>query len=156
MPAPVRLLVIPVLAWSLTVLLAAVPAAAQPQFCTEAVFPLLSQGYAALRAGQDDQARQHFEAVVKIDRYNPYALNNLAVLAERQGNLKEAMALLLAAETFAVEYLFKADEICEGGGLCLAVSPFPAKGQSSSISSIIRSNIMLVRTKLGKAHAPEK
>jgi tetratricopeptide (TPR) repeat protein len=129
---------------------------AQPQHCTGAVFLPLSQGYEALRAGQDDQAWAEFEKVIKIDPYNPYALNNLAVLAEKQGKLKEAMAFLLDAETYAAEYLHKVDEICEGRGLCLAMVPSQQKGQTSSIASLIHGNINLLRTKIGKAPAPDK
>lgn len=132
------------------------PAMAQPQFCTDEVFAPLSQGYEALRAGQDDQARGEFEKVIKIDRYNPYALNNLAVLAEKQGKLKEAMAYLLDAETYAAEYLHKVDEICEGGGLCLAMVPSTQKSQTSSIASLIHSNINLLRSKIGKTSPPDK
>ena len=75
---------------------------------------------------------QEFEKVITVDRYNPFALNNLAVLAERQGKLKEAMAYLLDAETYAAEYLHKPDEICEGGGLCLAVACHPKKSRQAA------------------------
>ena len=126
-------------------------AAAQPKFCTDQVFAPLSQGVAALRAGNDEAARTEFEKVIQIDRFNPYALNNLAVLAEKQGRLKEAMSYLLDAETYAAEYLHKTEEICEGGGLCLAVVPACEKGQRSSIAAIIHSNINLLRAKIGKA-----
>ena len=94
---------------------------------------------------------QNLKKYIKIDRFNPYALNNLAVLAEKQGKLKEAMAYLLDAETYAAEYLHKTEEICEGGGLCLAVCPSSQKSQASSIASIIHSNINLLRSKIGKA-----
>ena len=104
-----------------------------------------------MRAGNDDLARLEFEKVIKIDPYNPYALNNLAVLAEKQGKLKEAMAYLLDAETYAAEYLHKTEEICEAGGLCLAVAPATDKSQTSSIASVIHSNINLLREKIGKA-----
>jgi tetratricopeptide (TPR) repeat protein len=125
-------------------------AAAQPRFCTEATLAPLSQGVAALRAGNDEAARTEFEKVIKIDRFNPYALNNLAVLAEKQGQLKEAMSYLLDAETYAAEYLDKTEEICESGGLCLAVVPSGEKGQRSSIAAIIHSNINLLRANIGK------
>jgi tetratricopeptide (TPR) repeat protein len=126
-------------------------AGAQPKFCTEEAFVPLAQGFAALRAGKDDLARSEFEKVIKIDRFNSYALNNLAVLAEKQGKLKEAMSYLLEAETYAAEYLHKTEEICEGGGLCLAVCPSSQMSQASSIASIIHSNINLLRSKTGKA-----
>jgi tetratricopeptide (TPR) repeat protein len=115
----------------------------------------LSQGYEALQAGKDEQARLAFEKALAIDPYNPFALNNLAVLAERQGKLKEALAYLLNAETCAPDYLHKADEICEGGGLCLAATPATQQSRTSSIASIIRSNIHLLRSKIKKAPQPE-
>jgi tetratricopeptide (TPR) repeat protein len=124
---------------------------AQPNLCTDELFPILTRGFEALRAGNDDAARLEFEKVIKIDPFNPYALNNLGVLAEKQGKLKEAMAYLLDAETYAAEYLHKTEEICEAGGLCLAVAPVPDKSQASSIASVIHSNINLLRVKIGKA-----
>lgn len=130
--------------------LAIFPAAAQPHLCTDEVFPPLAAGYAALRAGEEDKARAEFEKVLSIDAFNPYALNNLAVLTERQGKLKEAMAYLLTAETYAASYCHKLEEICEGGGLCLAVLPSNEKSPNSSIVAIIHSNIQLLRQKISK------
>jgi Tfp pilus assembly protein PilF len=124
---------------------------AQPQFCTGEVFAPLTRGFEALRAGNDDLARAEFEKVIKIDPFNPYALNNLGVLAEKHGKLKEAMAFLLDAETYAAEYLHKTEELCEAGGLCLAVAPATEKSQVSSIASLIHSNINLLRGKIGEA-----
>ena len=137
--------------WSLLIFSGAGAVKAQPKFCTEEVFAPLTRGFEALRAGNDDLARLEFEKVIKIDPFNPYALNNLGVLAEKQGKLKEAMAYLLDAETYAAEYLHKTEEICEAGGLCLAVAPVPDKSQASSIASVIHSNINLLRVKIGKA-----
>ncbi len=134
----------------------AAPVTAQPQLCTDEVFAPLSKGYEALRAGNDDMAREEFEKVIKIDRYNPYALNNLAVLAEKQGKLKEAMAYLLDAETYAAEYMHRPDEICESGGLCLAVVPSTQKSQTSSIASLVHSNINLLRIKINRTNNPNQ
>lgn len=130
------------------------PAPAQPHLCTDDLFPPLAAGYAALRAGEEDKARAEFEKVLRVDAFNPYALNNLAVLAERQGKLKEAMAYLLTAETYAASYCHKLEEICEGGGLCLAVLPSAEKGPNSSIVAIIHSNILLLRQKISKSGPP--
>jgi tetratricopeptide (TPR) repeat protein len=145
-----KLLIILFVSWNVFLLGGIWVAGAQPNSCTEEVFAPLAQGFAALRGGNDDLARAEFEKVLKIDRFNPYALNNLAVLAEKQGKLKEAMAYLLDAETYAAEYLHKTEEICEGGGLCLAVCPSSQMSQASSIASIIHSNINLLRSKIGK------
>lgn len=134
--------------------LGAVPAAAQPHLCTDDLLPPLAEGYAALRAGETDRARAEFEKVLAIDGFNPFALNNLAVLAERQGKLKEAMAYLLTAETYAAGYCHRLEEICEGGGLCLAVLPSSTKGPNSSIVAIIHSNIELLRNKISRSTNP--
>ncbi len=147
---PLKLLLAVFVAWSLLCLCGSSPVAAQPHLCTDEVFTPLSLGYEALRAGNDEVARLEFEKVIKIDRYNPFALNNLAVLSERQGKLKEAMAYLLEAETYAAEYRHKPDEVCDVGGLCLAVAPATQKSNSSSISSLIHSNINLLRIKVAK------
>lgn len=149
---PVKLLAVALLIGNLICLAGPAPVAAQPHLCTEAVFAPLAQGFEALRAGQDEAARVEFEKVIRIDRYNPFALNNLAVLAERQGKLQEAMAYLLEAETYAAEYTHKPEEICEMGGLCLAVVPATNKSERSSIASLIHSNINLLRNKIGKVH----
>jgi tetratricopeptide (TPR) repeat protein len=146
---PLKLLPTAFVVWILMCFLGFSPVAAQPQLCTDEVFPLLSLGYEALRAGNDDAARLEFEKVIRIDRYNPFALNNLAVLAERQGKLQEAMAYLLEAETYAAEYLHKPEEVCDVGGLCLAVAPAAKKSSVSSIAAIIHSNISLLRIKIG-------
>jgi len=127
------------------------PATAQPHLCTDEVFPPLAAGYMALQAGEDDKAREEFEKVLSFDAFNPYALNNLAVLAERQGKLKEAMAYLLTAETYAGSYCHRLAEICEGNGLCLAVLPSSDKGPNSSIAAIIHSNILLLKNKISKS-----
>lgn len=126
------------------------PLWAQPQLFSEDAFTPLSRGYDALKAGDLALAQQEFEKVVKIDRYNPYALNNLAVIAEKQGKFKEAMAYLLEAETYAAEYNNKPEEICEVGGLCLAVKPAGERGGTSSIAPLIHGNINLLRIKMGK------
>ncbi len=140
--------------WTWFGLLGGFPAIAQPHLCTDEVFPPLAAGYAALRAGETDKARAEFEKVLTIDGFNPYALNNLAVLAERQGKLKEAMAYLLTAETYAAAYCHRLEEICEGGGLCLAVLPSADKSSNSSIVAIIHSNIELLRNKISKSGNP--
>jgi tetratricopeptide (TPR) repeat protein len=142
------------LLWTLLGSHGTLPAAAQPHLCTDDLLPPLAEGYAALRAGEVDRARGEFEKVLAVDGFNPFALNNLAVLAERQGKLKEAMAYLLTAETYAAGYCQRLEEICEGGGLCLAVLPSAGKGSNSSIVAIIHSNIELLRNKISKSGNP--
>jgi Tfp pilus assembly protein PilF len=134
----------------LACLLLTSPVLAQPRPMTDDIFTPLSQGYDFMKAGKADLAKMEFEKVVKLDRYNPFALNNLAVLSERQGNLKEAMAYLLDAETHAEEYLEKPDELCDIGGICMAIKPSKMKGGKSSIAPLVHGNINLLKIKIGK------
>jgi len=127
------------------------PTAAQPHLYSDDLSAPLLRGFEALRTGNHEAARQEFERVIAIDPHNSYALNNLGVLEERKGNLREAMAYLLAAETYAAEYTHKLDEICGAGGMCLAVAPSSQKSAKSNITSIIHSNINLLRVKISKA-----
>ena len=145
----VRLLC-PLVAAAVSLVLGLSMALAQPHLCTDEVFPPLAAGYAALQAGATDQARVEFEKVIGIDAFNPYALNNLAVLAERQGKLTEAMDYLLTAETYANSYCHRLAEVCEGGGLCLAILPSSDQGPGSSIAAIIHANIQLLKTKISQ------
>ena len=131
-------------------LLLTIPVLAQPRPMTDDIYTPLAFGYDEMKAGKTDAARMQFEKVVKIDRYNPYALNNLAVLSERDGKLKEAMAYLLDAETHAEEYLEKPDELCDIGGICMAMKPSKMKGGKSSIAPLVHGNINLLKIKIGK------
>lgn len=149
-----KVLGVATLLWTMLCPLASFPAAAQPHLCTDEVFPPLAAGYAALRAGQNEQAQREFEKVLGIDGFNPFALNNLAVLAEQQGRLKEAMEYLLRAETYAAAYCHQLEEICDVGGLCLAVAPGRGTSAGSSIAAIIHSNINLLKSKIGKSDKP--
>ncbi len=142
-------LTIMVLTGMLCLLLSA-PVQAQPRPMTDDIYTPLAFGYDEMKAGNTDAAKMQFEKVVKIDRYNPYALNNLAVIAERQGKLKEAMAYLLDAETHAGEYLEKPDELCDIGGICMAIKPSKMKGGKSSIAPLVHGNINLLKIKIGK------
>lgn len=125
-------------------------AVAQPRPMAEDIYTPLSLGYDEMKAGNADAAKYQFEKVLKGDSNNPYALNNLAVLLEREGKLKQAMAYLLQAETHAAEYLQKPDEICDIGGICMAMKPSRLMGGKSSIAPLVHGNINLLKIKLGK------
>ncbi|OPX19559.1 MAG: hypothetical protein BZ151_08755 [Desulfobacca sp. 4484_104] len=125
-------------------------ALAQPRPLSEDIYTPLSLGYDEMKAGNSDAAQYQFEKVLKGDPDNPFALNNLAVLLERQGKLKEAMAYLLQAETNAEEYLQKPDEICDIGGICMAMKPGRLAGGKSSIAPLVHGNINLLKIKIGK------
>ena len=125
-------------------------AMAQPRPLTEDIVTPLSLGYDELKAGNTEVAQYQFEKVLKGDPDNPYALNNLAVILERQGKFKEAMAYLLQAETHAGDYLQKPDEICDIGGICMAIKPSRLSGGESSIAPLVHGNINLLKIKIGK------
>ncbi|MFP3867346.1 MAG: tetratricopeptide repeat protein [Desulfobacteraceae bacterium] len=125
-------------------------ALAQPRPMAEDILTPLSLGYDEMKAGNTEAAQYQFEKVLKGDPDNPYALNNLAVILERQGKFKEAMAYLLQAETHAKDYLQKPDEICDIGGICMAIKPSRLASGESSIAPLVHGNINLLKIKIGK------
>jgi hypothetical protein len=109
-----------------------------------------------MKSGKTDAARAQLVQVIQADRYNPYALNNMAVISEQQGRLKEALAYLLDAETHAADYMEKPEELCHVGGLCVALKPSRVQGSRSSIAALIHGNINLLKIKIAEQEAQEK
>ena len=71
----------------------ALPVMAQPRggaLMSMDVFTPIAQGYDFVREGKYDAAKHEFAIAVKADRFNPFALNNMAVLEEREGKLNDA------------------------------------------------------------------
>jgi Flp pilus assembly protein TadD len=132
------------------------PAWAQPRQVPEHVYTQLSLSYQYMKSGKTDAARAQLEQVLRTDPHNPYALNNLAVISEQRGRLKEAMAYLLAAETSAVEYTEKTADLCQVGGLCTALKPSHDRVNRSSIAAVVHDNINLLKVKIGQKEAQEK
>jgi Flp pilus assembly protein TadD len=132
------------------------PAWAQPRLLSEDAYTPLSLSYQYMKSGKTDAARVQLEQVIRADRYNPYALNNLAVISEQQGRLKEALAYLLDAETSAADYTEEPEELCQVGGLCTALKPKRAQGSRSSIAALIRDNINFLKIKIAQQEAQEK
>lgn len=148
----------------LGVLLLLSPVAAQPKggaLMPQDVFTPLTKGYDLLKEGKYDAAKYEFETALKRDRYNPFALNNLAAVSSHMGKLKDAMAYLTDAGTYADQYLDKVDQTCFVDGLCNAVRPTrgtwgmqaPA-GTKSTIGPIIQENMAKLKAKI--AATPEK
>jgi len=122
----------------------------------EDVFTPLAKGYDLLREGKYEAAEYEFKDALSRDRYNPFALNNLAVLQERDGKLKDALAYLTDAKEHAAEYLEQVDQTCFVGGLCDAVKPVRKLGPTSAIAPIVNENYQKLQEKIAKAHmAPE-
>lgn len=132
-------------------LLVASPVLAQPKggaLMDQDVFTPISKGYDLVRDGKYDAAKFEFESAVKKDRYNPFALNNLAVLEERAGRLNDAMAFLKDATTHAADYKDKVVQTCFVGGGCLAVKPVRGAADKSEIAPIIQENISKLEAKM--------
>jgi tetratricopeptide (TPR) repeat protein len=136
----------------------AMPVLAQPKggaLMKMDAFTPIAQGYNFVRQGKYAAAKNQFEKAVKADRYNPFALNNMAVLEERAGHLNAALANLKDATTYADKYLDKVSQTCFAGGGCLAVRPLREKGSASSIAPIIQENIKKLEAKIkATGHKP--
>jgi tetratricopeptide (TPR) repeat protein len=129
----------------------AVPALAQPKsgaLMKMDAFTPIAQGYAFVREGKYAAAKNEFQKAVKADRWNAFALNNMAVLEEREGNLNAALANLEDATKYANDYLDKVQQTCFAGGGCLAVKPLREKGSTSQIAPIIQENIAKLKAKI--------
>jgi len=127
---------------------------AQPRPMEEDVLTPIAKGYDLLGQGKYEAAQFEFETALKKDRYNPFALNNLAALAEKQGKMKEAMAFLNDATKYAGDYKQKVVQTCFVGGLCTAAKPVKEVGPTSAIFPIVKDNIKRLQEKMAKT--PEK
>jgi tetratricopeptide (TPR) repeat protein len=132
-------------------LLMAVPVLAQPKggrMMPMDAFTPIAAGYDFIREGKYEAAQDQFEKAVKADPLNPFALNNMAVLQEREGKLNDALANLKDATTHADKYFEKVTQTCFAGGGCLAVKPTREPGEKSSIAPIIQENIAKLEAKI--------
>lgn len=129
----------------------AAPAMAQPKggaLMEEDAFTPIALGYDMMRDGKFEGAEHEFQKALKADRYNPFALNNLATLEERKGKLKDAMAFLTDAGTYADQYFDKVQETCFVGGLCAGVKPARQAGAESGIAKVIKDNMAKLKAKI--------
>jgi tetratricopeptide (TPR) repeat protein len=135
----------------------ALPVMAQPKggaMMPMDVFTPIAQGYDFVREGKYEAAKNEFGKAVKADRFNPFALNNLAVLDEREGKLNDALAHLKDATTHSDDYFDKVTQTCFAGGGCLAVKPLREVGEKSSITPIIQENIQKLEAKIAATGTP--
>jgi Flp pilus assembly protein TadD len=119
----------------------------------EDVFTPLAKGYDFLGQGNYPAARFEFQEAVKRDPDNSFALNNLAVLDEREGKLKDAMSFLQQATLHAAQYKDKVQMTCFVGGLCTAAKPVRQLGPTSAIAPIVQENITRLQEKMAQAPA---
>jgi tetratricopeptide (TPR) repeat protein len=121
---------------------------------SEDVYTPISKGYDLIRDGKYEAAKDQFADAVKRDKFNPFALNNLAVLDERDGKLNDALAHLKDATTHSDDYKDKVAQTCFAGGGCMAVKPVRAVGETSSITPIIQENIKKLQAKIAATGTP--
>jgi len=120
----------------------------------ENVFTPLAKGYDFLAQGNYEAGKNEFRKAVEWDPSNPFALNNLAVLLEKEGKLNDALANLKNAMTHADAYKDQTERTCFVGGLCMAVKPKRGLGPTSSIAPIIQENIKILQEKIGQTNPP--
>jgi hypothetical protein len=129
----------------------AMPVMAQPKggaLMRMDVYTPIAAGYDFVREGKYEAAKDQFTKAVKADRHNTFALNNMAVLEERDGKLNDSLATLKDATTEADTYYDKVTQTCFAGGGCLAVKPLRELGEKSSIAPIIQENITKLQAKI--------
>ncbi|MGB7913652.1 MAG: hypothetical protein WCF59_15665 [Desulfobaccales bacterium] len=118
------------------------------------VYTPIRRGYGFVREGKYEAARHEFEIAAKLDELNPFALNNLAVLDERDGKLNDALAQFKDAAIHAAQYRDKVQQTCFVGGTCMAVEPERKLAATSEILPIIQENIQKVEAKIAATHTP--
>jgi tetratricopeptide (TPR) repeat protein len=118
------------------------------------VYTPISKGYDLIRDGKYEAARDQFATATKLDKFNPFALNNLAVLDERDGKLNDALAHLKDATIHAAEYKDKVAQTCFVGGGCMAVKPVRSVAETSSILPIIQENTKKLEAKIAATGTP--
>ena len=133
-----------------------VPVMAQPRPMDVDIFTPLSLGYDLMADGKYDLAKQEFEKVIKADPYNPIANNNLAAIAEREGQPKVAMGYLKAGMEKVDQYPYRVDkQVCFTGGLCTAIKPKrdpdPQHGPTGqSVAAVLGDNLKKLSEKQPK------
>jgi len=118
------------------------------------VYTPISRGYTLVREGKYEAARNEFAIATKLDELNPFALNNLAVLDERDGKLNDALAHLKDATIHAALYKDKVSQTCFVGGGCMAVKPLHKAAAASEILPIIQENIAKLEAKIAATKTP--
>lgn len=118
------------------------------------VYTPIRQGYEFIRDGKYEAARNEFLKAAQLDKLNPFALNNLAVLDEKDGKLNDALAHLKDATIHAAQYKDKVAQTCFVGGGCMAVEPVRAVGETSTILPIINENIAKLEAKKAATGTP--
>jgi hypothetical protein len=118
------------------------------------VYTPIHHGYIFVRQGNYEAARNQFHIATHRDELNPFALNNLAVLDERDGKFNDALAQFKDASIHAAQYRDKVSQTCFVGGTCMAVEPVRSQAATSEILPIIQDNIAKLEAKIAATHTP--
>jgi tetratricopeptide (TPR) repeat protein len=127
----------------------------------EDVYTPIAKGYELIRDGKYEAAKKEFDNALKLDPNNPFALNNLAVIEEREGNHNKALAILKDALVQATDYKDQIAQPCLASGSIIAVRPMRGVAKKSQIVSIIGENLKKIKANIeygphGPGDHPEK
>ena len=122
----------------------------KPPLMKQEAFTALVKGYDLFRERKYKAAEEQFQKALKADPHNPFALNNLAALSERQGKPKEAMGLLLPALYYAPLYNDKLEQVVFPGGLTAAAKPLREREEApdNTIGQVVNQNRIELGSKI--------
>lgn len=110
----------------------------------------LVQSYDLLEAGKLEQAKKLYQEILARHPDHPLALNNLAYIQIKEGNLAGAQASLEKAMIRAKGYRLKVNKVCAVDGICLAFRPGgPAYGDQD-LEPLVRLNLLLLKDSLAQ------
>jgi tetratricopeptide (TPR) repeat protein len=109
---------------------------------------LFVASYDLMEEGKLDKAEEIYHKILRYDRGNPLALNNLAAIKVKQKKYDDALKLLEQALPRAKGYKVKVNKVCDVEGVCLAFQPLAVEYGDRDLELVVRLNIQLVKTKL--------
>lgn len=122
---------------------AGVPAQEEPE-----LMDALVRSYDLLEAGKLPEAKKIYQEILQKHPDHPLALNNLAFIQIKEGDLQGAQASLERALPKAAGYRLQVNKVCAVEGICLAFRPGgPAYGDQD-LEPLVRLNLSLVKEKL--------
>jgi tetratricopeptide (TPR) repeat protein len=108
----------------------------------------LARSYDLLEAGKLKEAKELYGKILTRRPGNPLALNNLAYIQIKEGDLTGALDSLEQALVQARGYRIKVNKVCAVDGICLAFRPGgPAYGDQD-LEPLVRLNLMLLQHRL--------
>jgi len=108
----------------------------------------LVRSYDLLEEGKLPEAKAIYQEILKKHPDHPLALNNLAYIQIKEGDLAAARATLTRALSTAPGYRLKVNKVCAVEGICLAFRPGgPAYGDQD-LEPLVRLNLSLVEERL--------